>query len=1000
MQPNVARTNIWRNAALLLFALACTLGGLYWYAGRPGVSYLSQDRRADWIVYPQPSWYIGHRVAELDTDFRRSFTLKHVPEAAQLELKAFRRATVQLNGQILPGLDGEDWRQLQSCDIHALLVQGENTLFVTVSNDIGPPALWLNISVDGQTIVASDSRWEASYAGAIWQAARSADRQVYVAKIGIPLPRVRSLLQSQWVRLATFALLGCLGWFGLEYWLARRDAGRPADEPARGLDSRETLAAAIVIVTCWLLIFAHNAPWIAAGTGFDSFWHKQYINYLQQRGELPPADAGAQMHQPPLYYAVAAIVLSVTRQTIHTPTGVVVLRGLSAVLGAAHVVFIFLSLRVLFPTSVPRQLAGLTVAAFLPVHLFIFQYATNETLMTTLASASVFATLYVLSSRRPTWWSLCTLAILLGAALLTKLTAVVLVMAVLFTLAIVWVWPLKQMSAIQLSGAGTALRLSVVVGLMLLVGGGHYLRMYRNYGTPFPRQVEHLGSTSTWVAPGYRTGAHFWQFGRALERPYFAGLDSFPDAIYSTCWGDGRLAGSGRRNVLPPWNLDLMTLGYVLALVPTILIALGALATVWRWIVRPDAGSALILSLIVLMATALVFENIRHPHLTLAKAWYGLPAATAVCALAGHGAALRSSGSWWLRGLTFPALFTWAIVVGASFWINTGSVEVQLRKAAKQLQRERMNRALPILREVIADHPRNAEAYFLLGTLLQMNAQHDQARQAFAAAVSLNPEDAIARQALATALSNLHQNTEAEEQCAKAIELAPDLRDAYLLQSVLRNNDGRLVEALESARQGLRLQPSQIELHAIAARAYRIELEDLWQARRHCRYALAIDGEYLPALEEIARIEFAEGRAEEAIGWLRRAIATNAALPRVYDYAAWLAATVPDVALRDPQSALTWAKRACSSATARQRPFYLRTLAAAYAADGRFERAVETVGEAMQLAELAGESTLLGELREDRMLYSQGRPRVEPFVGPSQQHGRSSDVGDQDGLRE
>ena len=41
-------------------------------------------------------------------------------------------------------------------------------------------------------------------------------------------------------------------------------------------------------------------------------------------------------------------------------------------------------------------------------------------------------------------------------------------------------------------------------------------------------------------------------------------------------------------NYWPPWNYDLMTAGYLLALAPTLTILAGAAVSVWRFIRQPS----------------------------------------------------------------------------------------------------------------------------------------------------------------------------------------------------------------------------------------------------------------------------------------------------------------------------------------------------------------------------------------------------------------------------
>ena len=964
----------WLPALFALLGIAASGAALAWFARGPDVPFLAGHRGAQWILYPQPDWYIGHRIAELDTQFRRTFYVDSLPKKAVLELRAFRRGRVRINDRPVAESDQQGWKQPIRRDVTRLLHPGENSISVVVANDAAPPVLWLVIWADGQPLVATDRHWEASYAGAVWQFARPASAQVAETRMGKPFPHWSDALRAKKATLQINALLAVGLWVVIEVWLwLRKRRGQLG-----GLTSRETIVVASFATLAWFALAIHNRAWIAPDTGFDAFWHKQYIDYLQQLHRLPPADYGAEMHQPPLYYLLGATVLTLTRQSVASDMGVTILRFLSATLAATHVVFILLSLRLLFPDHVRRQLAGLVLAIGLPVHLFIFQYITNETLVTTLSSASIYLTLRIVSVPRPSWKLLLTLAVCLGAALLTKLTAVVLVVAVLCTLAGVQLhkaWCNHSGNRGDLASntlIDASFKLAAVVAVMLIVGGWHYARMYYNYGTPFPRQVEHLGSSSTWVAPGYHTLAHLTNFHRALERPYFSGLDSFPDAIFTTCWGDARYGGSGRRTVRPPWDYELMTLGYFLALIPCSVITIGALLATVGWTLRPNASWFLLLSLLALMAIALSYENIRHPHLTVAKAWYGLPASVALCALGAWGAIPWQPSRWWAM-FVGPLLLLWALTAWQTFWVDANTPEAYLSVAGKHVQRKRYQRALPVLQRVLEIDNRNAAAYRLLGIVMVERSQHKQAIDVLRRAVQLDPADTIARFYYANALKHVGEHKKATEELRNLLREAPDFGDAYVSLAVWQLGEKRFSDALQAAREGLRLKPRQVELHVVAAEVYFQHEQRIDIAQRYVNYALRIDAKYAPALKLAARIAQTQGQPGNAVAYLERAMTQTPHRPEPFNSAAWILATTADKSVRNPKRALQYAQRACML-TVNRSATCLRTLAAAQAAAEQFDKAVKTIDQAIRAARLSGEHSLIDTLEGDRRSYRARRP--------------------------
>ena len=105
------------------------------------------------------------------------------------------------------------------------------------------------------------------------------------------------------------------------------------------------------------------------------------------------------MYQPPLYYLVAAASLSACKLAIKDSASVVVLRFLGALFGIAQFILVFLSLRLLLPAR--AALVGLLLAAFLPMHLYLAHYVTNEILAATLMTVTLYLCLRFLKTEEP-----------------------------------------------------------------------------------------------------------------------------------------------------------------------------------------------------------------------------------------------------------------------------------------------------------------------------------------------------------------------------------------------------------------------------------------------------------------------------------------------------------------------------------------------------------------------------------------------------------------------
>jgi tetratricopeptide (TPR) repeat protein len=91
---------------------------------------------------------------------------------------------------------------------------------------------------------------------------------------------------------------------------------------------------------------------------------------------------------------------------------------------------------------------------------------------------------------------------------------------------------------------------------------------------------------------------------------------------------------------------------------------------------------------------------------------------------------------------------------------------------------------------------------------------------------------------------------------------------------------------------------------------------------------------------------------------------------------AWLLATGHDASHRDARAAVEFAERA-AQLTERRDPAVLDTLAAAYAASGRFSDATRTLRRAIEIGRSIGDAELVAELEQRLALYRARRPYIE-----------------------
>src|SRR5439155_62065 len=550
-----------------------------------------------------------HWFAGIDAIFRREFVLVNQPSRARLSFRGMRRAEVKINGVPVRFQPNRNWKEITSIDVAEQLHAGTNLIEARAFNHNGPPALWLTLASD-QLSLHSDQSWEASFAGSSWRHAVSA------AAAKTPGPgnsiaggaRTLDAMKKSWP--FWFVLVGIGAAATFLCWVTFNRY------PTVGLG--KTLL--LIFAGLWLLLFWNNARQLPFHAGFDSKEHLKYINYVQEHRALPLPTEGWEMYQPPLYYLVAAASLSACKLSINDSTSILVLRLIGAFLGIAQFVFVFLTLRLLFP--VRTAVVGLLLAAFLPMHLYLAHYVTNEMLTAALATAALYLCLRLLRSETTRASQFAWLGLAVGAAMLTKATAILLLPVVFAAIA-------GKLACARVPTAIWLRNIGLLLAICFAVCGWHYARSWLRFGTPLLGNWDVISGFTWWQDPGYHTASDYLRFGRSLVNPFFSGFAGFADGIYSTLWGDGLCGGSS--SVTVAWNERPMVAGYWWAMIPTALIFVGAGVAIVQFIRRPSSEFFLLLGFSAVLVLGVIFMTLKVPSYAQAKAFYGLSALTPLC---------------------------------------------------------------------------------------------------------------------------------------------------------------------------------------------------------------------------------------------------------------------------------------------------------------------------------------------------------------------------------
>ena len=231
---------------------------------------------------------------------------------------------------------------------------------------------------------------------------------------------------------------------GLEQ-TAAADAAGPPLSPLPGESALQPRAQALllVIIAALYLAFAsvHAVRAPLGATGYqdapDEEAHVTVVRVValgrlptRERPGVSPGDVAPsyEWHQPPLYYLIAARFI---------PFGVRAVRLVSVTIGLLCILAIYFAGRLLIPARPDISIIAAGFAALVPGHIAILSVVNNDALLELLFSLEILLLIVALSAGL-TGRRSCALGIVFGAALLTKVTAILLAPVIGIALLLAW----------------------------------------------------------------------------------------------------------------------------------------------------------------------------------------------------------------------------------------------------------------------------------------------------------------------------------------------------------------------------------------------------------------------------------------------------------------------------------------------------------------------------------------------------------------------------------
>ena len=291
--------------------------------------------------------------------------------------------------------------------------------------------------------------------------------------------------------------------------------------------------------------------------------------------------------------------------------------------------------------------------------------------------------------------------------------------------------------------------------------------------------------------------------------------------------------------------------------------------------------------------------------------------------------------------------------------------------------------ALPLYRSALELDPDLLRARISFGRTLLEADRHLEARHHLELALErAGPGSGLPerfRLSLHVSLARLYArqglDAEAREQLEEALRVDPRAGAARLLLADQHRRRGNPAGVVEVFEEWTILEPDSPTAHAELGLAL-LEAKRIDEADRELARARELGADGAGLHEGLALVAASRGRRSEAVEAFRRTVERDPQRLRAANNLAWLLATARDPRERDAEEAVRLAEMAARR-SGHADPGILDTLAAAYAAQGRFDDAALQASRALEIAQTRADPSLARAIQARYALYRRGVAYLE-----------------------
>ena len=407
----------------------------------------------------------------------------------------------------------------------------------------------------------------------------------------------------------------------------------------RPLHSYFFWGALIIAAVALIALQIHNVVFLPVLRGLDAITHIHYIEYLQKFHRVPMANDGWEMYQPPLYYFVGSLLPSLK---------LVQVMGMGSWFLLLTIAFLFL--RHVFD-DVKQAVIGTVLLDCLPVIIYLTPTITNEFFsgVVIMGAMAYYVGIFLPRVKSDSFLTQLGLGMLLGAALLSKATALILII----TIVIERMWAERGRVIIVLR------QLVIPLSIVVIISGWFYVRNVVYFHNPLVSSVDLFPIEQF----GQRVVPRDFRFFTDLSGfrtfdLYYAQQYSFLAGTYFSWFYDGH-------NVIIPVQ-PFSKAGNLLIVLsaPLFFIAIKGYVAAWR--VRA-ANDRFFLMYPILLISAYIAYNFRLPFYSTVKGLFLVSLALPFAYFFVRG--LGKMRDKWLSAVAiYIALY--AVIIAKHFWLS------------------------------------------------------------------------------------------------------------------------------------------------------------------------------------------------------------------------------------------------------------------------------------------------------------------------------------------